>query len=213
MPRMNHHSLAVNSFYLSTCCPSQTCKAIPASISFSFCCGNTSPSALSQRYVKLCYCIVTLRSDTEEPLKQTGWDKRHLSYICWKSDLHSVQRGYNKHIWENHKTLNSAQKWNDRPLPQLTCKILLRVLYGDYRLGFGLVIGFTKHVQIATANNYSAIANSHTLHFTTVRMKSSESTLSSLMASASVFKFILTGDSVTTNKLDCHLKNQLICRF
>jgi hypothetical protein len=46
--------------------------------------------------------------------------------------------------------------------------------------GFGLVIGFTEHLQIVTAINYSAIANSHTLQFTTARTKTSQSAVSSL---------------------------------
>jgi hypothetical protein len=44
---------------------------------------------------------------------------------------------------------------------------------------FGLVIGFTEHLQIATTSNYSAIANSHTLHFATERTKSSQFAVSS----------------------------------
>jgi hypothetical protein len=34
-----------------------------------------------------------------------------------------------------------------------------------------LVIGFIEHLQIVTTSNYSAIANSHTLQFTTARKK------------------------------------------
>jgi hypothetical protein len=37
--------------------------------------------------------------------------------------------------------------------------------------GFGLLIGFIKHLLIVATSNYSAIANSHTLHFTTTRTK------------------------------------------
>jgi hypothetical protein len=44
--------------------------------------------------------------------------------------------------------------------------------------GFGLVIGFTEQLQIVTTSNYSAIANSHTLKFTTARTKSSQSAVS-----------------------------------
>jgi hypothetical protein len=48
-------------------------------------------------------------------------------------------------------------------------------------MGFGLVIGFIEHLQIVTAStcNYSAICNSHTLQFTAVHAKSSQSAVSS----------------------------------
>jgi hypothetical protein len=36
-------------------------------------------------------------------------------------------------------------------------------------MGFGLVTGFTGHLQIITTSNYSAIGDSHTQHFTTAR--------------------------------------------
>jgi hypothetical protein len=42
-----------------------------------------------------------------------------------------------------------------------------------------LLIGFIDHLQIATTSNYSAIADSHTLQFTTARTKSSQSAVSS----------------------------------
>jgi hypothetical protein len=46
-------------------------------------------------------------------------------------------------------------------------------------MGFEFVIGFIEFLQIITTSNYSTIANSNTLHFTTVRTKSSQPTLSS----------------------------------
>jgi hypothetical protein len=46
---------------------------------------------------------------------------------------------------------------------------------------FELVTGFIEHLQIVTTNNYSAIANSHTLQFTTARINSSQSAVSSLV--------------------------------
>jgi hypothetical protein len=55
--------------------------------------------------------------------------------------------------------------------------ILLRD--SDYICGFGLVIGFIDHLQIVTTSNYSVIANSHTLQFTTARAKSFQSAMSS----------------------------------
>jgi hypothetical protein len=45
--------------------------------------------------------------------------------------------------------------------------------------GFGLVNEFMKHLHIVTTSNYSAIANSPTLHFTTAHTKSSQSAVSS----------------------------------
>jgi hypothetical protein len=44
---------------------------------------------------------------------------------------------------------------------------------------FGLVIGVIEHLQIASTSTYSAIANSHTLQFTTASMKCSYSAVSS----------------------------------
>jgi hypothetical protein len=38
----------------------------------------------------------------------------------------------------------------------------------------GLVNGFIEHLQILTTCNYKAIANSHTLQFTTAHIKSSQ---------------------------------------
>jgi hypothetical protein len=47
----------------------------------------------------------------------------------------------------------------------------------DYRRG--LVIEFIAHLQIVTTSNSSAIANPHTLQYTTARTKSSQSAVSS----------------------------------
>jgi hypothetical protein len=45
-------------------------------------------------------------------------------------------------------------------------------------MGFGSEIGFIEHLQIVTSN-YSAVANAHTLQFTTAYTKSSQSAMSS----------------------------------
>jgi hypothetical protein len=76
-------------------------------------------------------------------------------------------------------------------------------------MGFGLIIGCIEHLQIVTITNHSAIANSHTLQFTTARTKLSQSatvftgcliTASNAVAlTASVFTFILVGDYLATN--------------
>jgi hypothetical protein len=42
-----------------------------------------------------------------------------------------------------------------------------------------LIIGFIDNLQIITTINYSAVANSHILQFTTVCTKSSQSAVSS----------------------------------
>jgi hypothetical protein len=49
----------------------------------------------------------------------------------------------------------------------------------DYKRRFGLVIGFIENLQIVNTSNYSAIANSHNLQFTTARNKSSQTAVSS----------------------------------
>jgi hypothetical protein len=46
-------------------------------------------------------------------------------------------------------------------------------------MGFGLVIGFIAHLKLVTTINYSTIADSHTLQFTTARTKSSQSAIAS----------------------------------
>jgi hypothetical protein len=51
-------------------------------------------------------------------------------------------------------------------------------------MGFWLVTGFIEHLQNVTINNSSAVANSHTLQFTTARTKSYQSAVSSPMDAA-----------------------------
>jgi hypothetical protein len=60
----------------------------------------------------------------------------------------------------------------------MICKLLSSVWVWLYT-GFGLVIGFTELLQNVTTSNYSAIANSHTLHFTVADTNSSQSAVSS----------------------------------
>jgi hypothetical protein len=69
-------------------------------------------------------------------------------------------------------------------------------------------MGFIGHLPIVTTSNYSAIANSHTQHFTTACTKSSQSAVCSpivawrrisTMSSVSVLTFIPVGDCLTTN--------------
>jgi hypothetical protein len=71
-----------------------------------------------------------------------------------------------------------------------------------------MVIGFIERLQIVTANNYSALANSYTLQFTTAGTKSSQSAVytsrlvtasNAVDLSTSVFTSLLAGDCLTTN--------------
>jgi hypothetical protein len=48
-------------------------------------------------------------------------------------------------------------------------------------MGLELVIGFIEHLWIVTTGNYSAMANLHTVQFTTARTKSSQFAVSSLI--------------------------------
>jgi hypothetical protein len=52
----------------------------------------------------------------------------------------------------------------------------------DYKLSLR-VLGFIEQLQIVTTSTRKAIANSHTLQFTTVRTKSSHSVVSSQVVS------------------------------
>jgi hypothetical protein len=45
-----------------------------------------------------------------------------------------------------------------------------------------LTTGFIDNLQLVTASNYNAIAKSHALQFTTVRIKSSQAAVSSPIA-------------------------------
>jgi hypothetical protein len=56
-------------------------------------------------------------------------------------------------------------------------------------MALGLVIGFIERLQIVTTNNYSTIANSHTLLFTAICMKSLPSAQYSPVSSASVLTY------------------------
>jgi hypothetical protein len=51
------------------------------------------------------------------------------------------------------------------------------------QMGFGLVIQFTEHLQIAATINYSVVANSFTLQFTAVRTKFTQTAVSSAVIS------------------------------
>jgi hypothetical protein len=54
-------------------------------------------------------------------------------------------------------------------------------VYERLQTGFRLVIGFIKYLLNITTSNYNAIANSHTLQFTTARTKPFQSAVSVLV--------------------------------
>jgi hypothetical protein len=80
-------------------------------------------------------------------------------------------------------------------------------------MGFRLVIGFSEILSNVTTNNYSAIANSHILQFTTARTKSSQPAVdisigcllvtasNTVASSASVFTSLLACNCLTTHSL------------
>jgi hypothetical protein len=47
--------------------------------------------------------------------------------------------------------------------------------------GFELVNGFIEHFQIVATSKYTAVANSHILHFTTARTESPQSMSSTVI--------------------------------
>ena len=75
-------------------------------------------------------------------------------------------------------------------------------------MAFGLVIAFTEHLWNVTTSNYSVIANSHTLQFTTGRTVFSlccfftgcrlVTSSNAVVSSASVFMHLLVGDCLPT---------------
>jgi hypothetical protein len=76
--------------------------------------------------------------------------------------------------------------------------------------GFGLVIGYTEHLQIVTTSNYNAIDNLHNLQITIAHAKPSQSAFTSRFPvtdlnngdfSASVLTSLLTGEYPTTELL------------
>jgi hypothetical protein len=67
-----------------------------------------------------------------------------------------------------------------------------------------LAIGFIKNLHNVTTNKYNAIANSHTLQFTTTRSKTSQSAVSSPAVACSFLSFrvhVLTGRPLSHNSL------------
>jgi hypothetical protein len=91
-------------------------------------------------------------------------------------------------------------------------------------MGFGLVIGFNEYLPILTTSNHSAVANSHTLHFTVALTVFSvghvfpgflETIFYDVVSSASVFTSLLAGDCLATNSALLHngLQNGGSCAF
>jgi hypothetical protein len=79
-------------------------------------------------------------------------------------------------------------------------------LYEWLQMGFILVAGYIEHLQIGTTRNYSTLANSHNLQFTTANTTSLSLLCFhqslpgdiSTMSFASVLTFISAGDYPTT---------------
>jgi hypothetical protein len=88
-------------------------------------------------------------------------------------------------------------------------------------MGFGLVNGFTGHLQMVTTSNYSTIANSHTLQFTTARTSllsllylhclSPDNGFQRVASSVSVFTSLLAGDCLTTTPTLLTVVSRLSC--
>jgi hypothetical protein len=95
--------------------------------------------------------------------------------FCWASFLNNLcdikKWNYTTNIYQ---ILYSWTKWKVRK----ECVVMHTANDKTYchafkwqQTEFGLVTGFTEHLQIVTTSNHSAIANSHTLQFTTACTK------------------------------------------
>jgi hypothetical protein len=94
----------------------------------------------------------------------------HALYVCAMS-YRSKSSGHTAISHCDHRSLDNPSDTRTSQSSYYTVMILESLL-----TGFGLVTGFTEHLQIVTTSNYSTIANSHThLKFTTARTKSSQS--------------------------------------
>jgi hypothetical protein len=79
--------------------------------------------------------------------------------------------------------IKSVTNKGPHPKPAVTTKSIFIIAETNYCqvLGFPLVIRYTAHLytQLVTTSNYSTTVNSHTLQFTTVGTKPSQSAVPS----------------------------------
>jgi hypothetical protein len=96
------------------------------------------------------------------------------------SSLRNFYQGHRPHIswslcgsesWKYKGYLESKPRWAVNKTSSAKNKFHYR-MYDWLQTGFRLLIVFIEHLQIATTSNYSSVANSHALQFTTANIKS-----------------------------------------
>jgi hypothetical protein len=97
---------------------------------------------------------------------------RMLMHDCYESN--AVIRFLQRHFSRSELFVLTLRKTEMLDVSGTVYFALAVWVYEWQQTGFGWVIGFIVHLQIITTSNYSAVANSHTLQFSTARTNCSQ---------------------------------------